>query len=100
MREDKAPEIYGFRWLTPEEKSQVRIGTRVAFRCLEASDLTWAQGKPFWFETPKRMPGKPSLFKLPEAIALAEKEEVVIEDMVQCPLGARHYTHGLHDAFA
>ena len=66
----------------------MRIGTCLAYRGLEACEIMHDQHKPFWFETPKRRPGKPSLFKLPRAIAVAGRDGVTIVAFVQCPLGA------------
>ena len=89
LRGEYAPEIFGVRDLTPEEKQQVRVGTCLASRGLEAAEKIAAQHKPFFFETPKRQPGRASVFKLPQAVALAQKAGVTIQLLVQCMLGAK-----------
>ena len=66
----------------------VRIGTALALRCLEASTIMCDQNKCFWFETPKRRKGVPSVFKLQEALAVAAREGVSIDEFLQCPVGA------------
>ena len=89
LRGEHAPEIYGFKHLSPAEKSAVRIGTACAFRGIEAANIMVDQGQPFVFETPRQRPGKPSLFKLPEAKALQARDGVSVKSIVQCELGAR-----------
>ena len=65
----------------------MRIGTCLALRRLEASELMVEQHKPFLFETPKRRPIKLSLSKLPRAIELVERDGVSIKEIMQCMLG-------------
>ena len=89
LRGEEPPDIYGLQDLTPEEKESVRIGTLLALRSKDAFMEAYRRNLPGWFETPKRRPGKPSVFKLPEI-----KLEFCIpgarcKAFVQCHLGAR-----------
>ena len=88
LRGEAPPELFGFAWLTPEEKESVRIGTLLAIRCEAACRFASTHGLPWWFETPKRRPGNASVFKLPVLIDLAASQGVDILAFVQCHLGA------------
>ena len=88
LRGEHPPDIYGFKYLTPKEKEQVRIGTCCAFRGFEAANFMLDQNKTFWHETPRQQPGKPSLYKLPEGIKLSKRDGVSTKTFVQCPLGS------------
>ena len=47
LRGEHPPDIYGFKFLTPKEKEQVRIGTVCAYRGLEAANKVLDQNKCF-----------------------------------------------------
>ena len=82
------PELYGLPNLEPHEKETVRIGTLLAIRTAEASNLMWVQGFPFWVENPARRAGTLSLFNLPEMVGVAERQGVTFKYLAQCELGA------------
>ena len=88
MRGAVGPDLYGLPGLDPQEKETVRIGTLLAIRSAEASDLMWLMQWPFWIENPPRREGSPSFFSISVFRKLVEKDGVGFGYLVQCELGA------------
>ena len=89
LRGEFAPQIYGFRDLTPAEKEDVKLGTLLALRGEELCRRFDDQGKPYWSETPGMRDGHPSVFKLPEYLDLRKREGVEVDRILQCNYCAR-----------
>ena len=88
LRGETSPEIYGFKVLSIEDREKVKIGTCIALRCIQMWKFMYDNDSPFWGETPQRRDGHPSVFKLPEALELIDRNGVVVTPMVQCMLEA------------
>ena len=88
MRGEFAPEISGYQKMDPESKEECRKGTSIAMRCMEMIAWMISSQRSAWYETPRRKAGHPSVFKLPAAIGIAEREGVSIVSFYQCGLGA------------
>ena len=88
LRGEYEPEIFGLKGLTPEEKTKVREGTLIAMRCFEACGIMHKLNRPFWFETPARQTGEPSVFKLPVAVETVALAGVDVRKFMQCMLEA------------
>ena len=88
LRGEFPPELFGLADLTPDELTEVRLGTLLASRMAEACEAAYDLGDPMWAETPAQRDGKPSVFKLPRFVTLRGKEGVSTETKVQCHDGA------------
>ena len=88
LRGEHPQAIFGLPRLLPQEKEAVRLGTLLAHRKFQALQITHAQGKPGWAETPARRDGHPSVFKLPLALTLIHTPGVRVKYCVQCMLQA------------
>ena len=53
LRGAEAPEIYGFKGITGDDKERVRIGTRCALRCVQITRILSARSAPWLWEQPK-----------------------------------------------
>ena len=80
---------YGLPGLTPAEKEQVRIGTLLGLRALEAAQLLHGRGAPWVVEQPLAKEGEISLFNLDEWLEFRGRPGVKQRDIVQCVLGAQ-----------
>ena len=89
LRGATVQDIYGFGYLSPGEKEQVRAGTACALRALTMAKLLNEAGLPFIVETAARRPGQPNVFKLPEYKDFLEHAPAFIEEFIQCPFGAK-----------
>ena len=88
LRGEFEPDIFGFKTNTAEDKEACRIGTCLALRTFEVCKWMYEHDCPFWVETPRRRDGKPSVFKLPQAIDSAKMQGVFIWAFMQCMLEA------------
>ena len=84
LRGESAPEIYGLPGLTPSQKEQCRIGTLHALRAHEMAQIFDDRSLPWLAETPLIRRGHPSVFKLPEWLALRQRPTIRQSDPDQC----------------
>ena len=89
LRGSDYPEILGFKWLDPPSKEQVRIGNILADRAAEAAEQFADAGKPWAVEQPARREGKPSMYKLPRFVQLAERDQASFTRFAQCRFGQK-----------
>lgn len=76
LRGEYAPDIYGLKTNTIEEKKAVTVGTVLALRCNIVSQDGTRMGIPHLTETPGIRPGAPSVAKLAEIMAQREERRI------------------------
>ena len=82
------PDNFGVKHLDPESKEEVRKGTCIAMRCMEMAEWMISNHRSAWYETRRPKAGHPSVFKLPAALEIAERDIVNIVPFYHCGLGA------------
>ena len=88
MRGGYAPEIFGLKGLTVEEKQAVKVGTTCALRAFEQAWEMEKRGLPWAIESCDLRQGHPHVFKLPQAIDLANKTGAGLLRFYQCRFGS------------
>ncbi|CAK0895402.1 unnamed protein product, partial [Prorocentrum cordatum] len=88
VRGDVAPDIYGFRCLPPEVAERVRVETALSLRAAAVARRFLELGLPGWALAGARVPGHPSVLKLPEWQAFADSPGFVASPGVWRAVGA------------
>ena len=78
---------YGLKWLSPEEKKQVREETILSFRACDVARHATTRGKPWILAQPQWVNGDASMFMLDEFAELLRVPGVRIRTLSQCKFG-------------
>ena len=87
LRGPEPPDIYGLPNLDVASKDKVRQGTLHALRAAHAARTADAAGIPWAIESPRIRQGRPSVFVLPEWLALRNDSGIRQTDPDQCCFG-------------
>ena len=89
LRGAEVPEIFGLKELEPRDKEAVKVGNILADRAAEAAEWFADNSKPWAVEQPARREGKPSMFKLPRFVQLANRRQACFTKFSQCRFGQK-----------
>lgn len=84
LRGEVAPDIYGLPGLSQAEVEHTRLHTLLGLRAAELARLGNHHCIPWLAETPRMRRGHPSVFKLPEWLAVRQEPMVRHSDLDQC----------------
>ena len=88
LRDSSGPGLSGRKGICPEDKQLVRHQNWFASQSAAAGQSCLLRGIHFCILNPARRSGEPSLFNMPDLIALASEVGVIISKFVQRPSGS------------